>query len=164
MKKFLILILFCSNAAFAQQMVRSGTIYSEHPYLTVVRRFARQYGQVNPDDMAQLYADTTHFYSARYSLSPKGASLNDAKKSWQDIIDNWQDVKMVLTKQPEGFEYTRNQVFIVQSHWSFSVVNKKTNKTASIEIFMIDEFNDAGKIAIQREYYDPTPLLEAMKP
>ncbi|MBS1528087.1 MAG: hypothetical protein JST19_20745 [Bacteroidetes bacterium] len=174
MKKFLLLIAFCSNAAFAQQMVKAGTIYSEHPYIIVVKRFARQYGQVNPDDMAQLYADTVHFYGmTRYNadtsrlaknLPLKGQPIGEAKKGWMDIISNWQDVKMTLIGQPEGYEYYRNPVFVVQSRWLLTMTNKKTKKTAYLELQLFDEFNDAGKIAVQREYYDPTPLLIAMRP
>ncbi|HVS93360.1 MAG TPA: hypothetical protein VHE59_15080 [Mucilaginibacter sp.] len=174
MKKLLVLVAFLSSTAFAQQMVRSGTIYSEHPYIIVVKRFASQYGQVNPDDMAQLYADTAHFYGmTRYNpdtsrlvknLPAKGQLIEEAKKGWLDIINNWQNVKMTLIGQPEGYEYYRKPVFVVQSHWLLTMTNKKTKKAAVLELLLSDEFNDAGKIAVQREYYDPTPLLMAMRP
>jgi len=173
MKKLFFIVLLLSNTAFAQQMIKSGTIYSEHPYVGVVRRLATLYGQVNPDDLAQLYADTAHFYGmTRYNpdtsriaknLPAKAQLIADAKKGWQDIIDNWQDIKITIVGRPEGLEYFRNSAFVVQSHWQLTLVNKKTKKTAYVEMLLFDEFNDAGKISVQRGYYDPTPLLIAMK-
>ena len=174
MKKFLFLItMFCSNAAFAQQMIKSGIIYSEHPYIGVVTRLAKLYVQVDPDDMAQLYADTAHFYGmTRYSpdtvrmaklLPPKAKTLAEAKKGWQEVINNWENITMMNTQPSQGLEYNGSTSFTVQSWWVITMVNKKTKKFAQIEMVLFDEFNDAGKISRQLEYYDPTPLMVAAK-
>jgi len=44
-----------------------------------------------------------------------------------------------------------------------TLVNKKTGKTAAVEMVLFDMSNKDGKIAVQLEYYDPAQLMMAMK-
>lgn len=174
MKKLLFVLLLCSNTLFAQQMIKSGIIYREHPYIGVIQTLGKLYGQVDPESMAQLYADTAHFYGIiRYKpdtgrmsrlQSTKPKTLAEAKKGWQDLIDDWDGVTMVLARKPVGYEYTDNSSFTIQSWWLLTMMNKKTKKLAQVEMVLFDDFNDAGKISREMEYYDPTPLILAMKP
>ncbi|HVV53753.1 MAG TPA: hypothetical protein VHC47_00425 [Mucilaginibacter sp.] len=173
MKKLLLIIVLYTNTSFAQQMIRSGTVYSEHPYIGVVKRFASEYWQVNPADMAQLYAADAQFFGLAgvpadtprlsHGLPPKGSSLNEAIKSWQQMTDNWQNIKMTLAAPPQGYGYNDSPDFVVESHWIIGLTNKNTKKNAYIDLLLIDEFNDAGKIAVERQYYDASPLLAAAK-
>lgn len=173
MKKLLLIIVLYTNTSFAQQMIRSGTVYSEHPYIGVIKRFAREFWQVNPADMAQLYASDAQFYGLpgtvpdtsrmSHGFPPKGSSLSEAIKSWQGMLDNWQNVKMTLADPPQGHEYNGRPDFVVESHWIIRLTNKNTKKNAYINLLLIDEFNDAGKIAAESQYYDASPLLAAAK-
>jgi hypothetical protein len=172
MKKFLFIILLCSNAVFAQQK-QGGIIYTEHPFIGVVKQLAKLYAQGNPNGMAKLFADTVHFYgmtlykpdTARLAKSQKrpGKTLTEAKKGWQDIIDNWEGIKIVPTTPLIGLKYTASSSFKVQSEWLLTVTNKKTKKTAYVQIVLFDYFDGAGKISRQIEYYDPTPLILAAR-
>lgn len=172
MKKLLFLFAILSNAAFAQKMVKNGTIYKEHPYIEVIKKIAGLYEQGNADGMAKYYADTAHIFGmTRYNpdtglmtkhLMPKSKALVEAKAGWQTVIDNWDHIKMAPLSAPDGLAYA-DSPFTVQSWWLVTLVNKKTGKTAAVEMVLFDMFNKDGKIAVQLECYDPTPLVMAMK-
>jgi len=166
------MLLLLSNAAFAQRMVKNGTIYKEHPYIEVIKKLARLYEQGDVSGMAEYYADTVHVYGmTRYSpdtgliekhLLPKSKALTEAKVGWQEVIDNWENIKMTPLSPPDGLKYD-NAPFTVQSWWLLTLTNKKTHKTAVTEIVIFDLFNKDNKIAVQLEYYDPTSIIIASK-
>ncbi|MGN6639182.1 MAG: nuclear transport factor 2 family protein, partial [Mucilaginibacter sp.] len=166
MKKLLLAILLFSNAAFAQKGLKSGIVYNEHPYIETVKKIAALYEQGNADGMAKFYADTAHIYGmTRYDTSAMARhlvtmskSVKDAQAGWQQVIDNWSDIKMVPISQIQAVKFADEPV-TVQSRWLITMKNKKTNKTAAVEMVLFDQFNKDGKIATQKEYYDPTPLL-----
>lgn len=172
MKKIALILLLLSNAALAQRMVKNGTIYKEHPYIDIVKMLAELYEKGDANGMAKYYADTVHIYGmTRYSpdtglmekhLLPKSKALMEAKAGWQQVIDNWDNIKMTPLSPPDGLKYD-NSPFTVQSWWLLTLTNKKTKKTASTEMVLFDLFNKDHKIAVQLEYYDPTPLIMAMK-
>lgn len=68
MKKLLFIAFIISNTAFAQKMVKNGTIYKEHPYIEIVKKLAALYEHGDANGMAKYYADTAHLYGmTRYS-------------------------------------------------------------------------------------------------
>ena len=76
MKKLLILILVagCVNA-FAQKKVKSGTIYSEHPYIETMRRFAVTYEKQDTAAMGRFFADSAKIYGmTRYAVDTSKAA------------------------------------------------------------------------------------------
>lgn len=170
MKKLLLAILLFSNAAFAQKESKSGTVYNEHPYIETVKKIASLYEQGNAGGMAKYFADTAHLYGmTRYDTSAASRhlvtmskSVKDAQAGWQQIIDNWTEIKMVPVSPIQALKYPGEPV-TVQSRWLITMKNKKTNKAAAVEMVLFDQFNKDGKIAAQKEYYDPTPLLMAMQ-
>jgi hypothetical protein len=173
MKRLLLIILIaCSLPAFAQNKVKSGTIYSQHPYIEIVKQLAVLYEKGDAAGMEKLYADTAQVYGmTRYNVDttkvaqwsvPPPKRLSVAKAGWRDVFENWEQIKMRLIVPPEGLEHTGG-TFSVQSFWLFTLVNKKTKKVAKVEMVVFHVFNKAGKIATQVEFYDPTSLLAAMK-
>jgi hypothetical protein len=165
MKKLLVIILFISNAAIAQKIAQSGTVYKQHPNIETIRKLASLYEKGDADDMAKFYDAKVQFRGmGRYMPGPrsKTKSLEEAKAGWKDVINNWQNIKMTETREPEGVQST-GEPFTVQSWWVLSVVNKKTKKQAQIDMVLFDSFNKEGKIISQLQYYDPTPLMAAAK-
>lgn len=172
MKKIVLILLLLSNSAFAQKMVKNGTIYKEHPYIDIIKKLAGLYEKGDASAMTAYYADTVHLYGmTRYSpdtglmekhLLPKSKALMEAKAGWQQIIDAWENIKMTPLSPPDGLKYD-SAPFTVQSWWLLTLTNKKTHKTAATEMVLFDMFNKDGKIAVQLEYYDPTALVMAMK-
>src|SRR6185503_21100966 len=112
MKKIAIILLLLSNAAFAQRMVKNGTIYKEHPCINIVKMLAGLYEKGDANGMAKYYADTVRIYGmTRYSpdtglmeknLLPKSKALMEAKAGWQQVIDNWDNIKMTPLSPPDG--------------------------------------------------------------
>lgn len=166
------MLIACSVSAFAQKKVKNGIIYKEHPYIEIVKQVAAMYERGDTAAMAMLYADSAQVYGmTRYSVDtskvaqwsvPPSKGLAGAKAGWQQVFDNWEQIKMRMIGVPEAMAYD-DSPFSVQSFWLFTMVNKKTKKVAKVEMVLFVLFNKAGKIATQIEFYDPTSLIAAMK-
>jgi hypothetical protein len=160
MRNFLIvLFILLAGSSFAQAPKKNGIIYKEHPYITIVNNSTNLFIKQDWTGLAKLYADTAIFYDP---TSPKKISLADQKKGWAAIAKDWGQIKIVKVGYPDGLEYDKD-LFTVQSWWTVTTVNKKTKKTAKFHLVQFDEFNKAGKIAVEIAYYDQTPLIDASK-
>ncbi|HEY9000418.1 MAG TPA: nuclear transport factor 2 family protein [Mucilaginibacter sp.] len=159
MKKLLIAaFILLSCGVFAQEQ-KNGTIYKEHPYITVVNNSFDLFLKQDWSGLANLYADTAKFYDPS---SSKPYSLADEKKGWAGIYNDWEQITVTKQGYPDGLQYDKDP-FTVQSWWTVTCVNKKTKKTAKFYMVQFDEFNKDGKIDMELAYYDQTPLIEASK-
>ncbi|HEY8782450.1 MAG TPA: nuclear transport factor 2 family protein [Mucilaginibacter sp.] len=172
MKKLSLIILICSNTAFAQNAMKKGITYKQHRYIEIIKQLAVLYEKGDVDAMAKVYADTARIlgmtrYNPDTSRSGKSAQVNgksvaQAKAGWKNIFENWEGIKMRLIEDPDGLDYA-GAPFKVQSSWKLTLVNKRTKKAATTEIILFDWFNKDGKIACQTEYYDPASFIAAMQ-
>lgn len=165
MKKLLIALLFISNVAFAQKTSQSGIIYTKHSDIEVVRKLAALYEKGDADGMARFYDDKAQFIGmGRYvtGTTPRSRTLTEAREGWQNVINNWNDLKMTESQPPVALEYS-DGALVVQSWWTISLINKKTGKKATVDMVLFDEFNKEGKIVNQRQYYDPNQMIDAAK-
>jgi len=158
-KLFILAFTLLAGTSFAQEMQKNGTLYKEHPYITIVNNSMASFLKQDWDGMAKLYSDTVKFYDPS---SPKAYGLTDAKKGWLDVYNGWEQITVTKQGYPDGLQYDKDP-FTVQSWWSISAVNKKTKKTAKVYMVQFDEFNKDGKIAREFSYYDQTPFIEAGK-
>jgi hypothetical protein len=156
---FIVLFVLLAGSTFAQAPKKNGTIYKDHPYITIVNKSTDLFVKQDWAALAKMYADTAIFYDP---TSPKKISFADQKKGWAAIAKDWGQIKIVKVGYPDGLAYDKDP-FTVQSWWTVTAVNKKTKKTAKFQIAQLDEFNKAGKIAVEIAYYDQTPLIEASK-
>jgi len=165
MKKLLIAIVFISNAVYAQKMSQTGIAYKHHPDIETMRKLAALYEKGDADGMARFYDDKVQFIGmGRYvvGVPPKNRTLAEAKEGWKNVIDHWDDLKMTEALPPVALQYN-NGSLVVQTWWELTMVNKKTQKPAHVEMVLFDEFNKEGKIIAQRQYYDPIPMIDAAK-
>ncbi|WP_114940014.1 nuclear transport factor 2 family protein [Mucilaginibacter endophyticus] len=160
MKNLLIVLLvLLAGGTWAQAPKKNGIIYKEHPYITIVNKSNDLFIKQDWAGLAKLYADTAIFYDP---TSTKKISFAEEKKAWAAIAKDWGDIKIVKVGYPDGLQYDKDP-FTVQSWWTITTVNKKTKKTAKFHLVQFDEFNKAGKIAVEIAYYDQTPLINASK-
>ena len=158
-KLFILAFTLIAGSAFAQNTQKNGTIYKEHPYITVVNSSMDLFSKQDWDGLSKLYADTVKFYDPS---SPKAINLADEKKGWAAIYNDWEQITITKQGYPDGLQYDKDP-FTVQSWWAITSVNKKTKKTAKFYMVQFDEFNKDGKIDMELAYYDQTPLIEASK-
>jgi hypothetical protein len=161
MKKLLFIVLvIVSIQAMAQAPVKNGTIYKDHPYITMVKQISDLFLKHDTTALAKFYADTVKFYDS--PQPERGYTLKEAKADWKRLYEEW-DIKEIKQRgYPDALEYTSDP-FTVQSWWSITAVNKKTGKTAKFEEVIFDEFNKAGKISRELSYYDATAIIAATK-
>jgi hypothetical protein len=156
-KLFIVVLVACSAAAFAQSPQKNGTIYKQHHLIDVSNSLMDLYQKGDVEGMAKLYADTAKFYSP---MSDKPSTLVEEKEHWKQIFNDWGDIKLKVQGYPDGLDYTK-EGFTVQSWFGFSAVNKKTQKTAKSNMVLFLSFNKAGKITTDIIYYDPSPMMAA---
>ena len=161
MKKLLtIAFMAFTVSSFAQTVVKNGTIYKEHPYITIVNDLTAAFAKGDTTAVIKYYADTAKFYD---SSSPKKMTLAQTRADWQRLFANWDQITIKAMGYPDGLEYTSDP-FTVQSWWVVTGVNKKTKKTVKFYQVIFDMFNKDGKIAVESSYYDTSGIIEAMKP
>jgi hypothetical protein len=161
MKKLLtIAFMALTVSSFAQTVVKNGTIYKEHPYITAVNDLTAAFAKGDTTAVIKYYADTAKFYD---SSSPKKFTLAQVRADWQRLFANWDQITIKAMGYPDGLEYTSDP-FTVQSWWVVTGVNKKTKKPVKFYEVIFDLFNKDGKIAVESTYYDTSAITEAMKP
>src|ERR1700743_2985200 len=78
MRKLLtIALLTLSVSAFSQGMVKNGTIYKQHPYITTVLRLNALFAKGDTVGVAGFYADSARFIDASNPMRP--SNLKQAK-------------------------------------------------------------------------------------
>ena len=161
MKKLVTIALMAfSVTSFAQGVVKNGTIYKEHPYITIVNNLNAAFAKGDTTTVIRYYADTAAFYD---SSAPKKITLAQARADWQRLFANWDQITIKAMGYPDGLEYTSDP-FTVQSWWVITGVYKKTKKPVKFYEVIFDLFNKDGKIAVESSYYDTSGIIEAMKP
>jgi ketosteroid isomerase-like protein len=161
MKKLLtIAFMALTVSSFAQTVVKNGTIYKEHPYITAVNDLTAAFAKGDTTAVIKYYADTAKFYD---SSSPKKMTLAQTRADWQKLFANWDQITIKAMGYPDGLEYSSDP-FTVQSWWVVTGVNKKTKKAVKFYQVIFDLFNKDGKIAVESSYYDTSGIIEAMKP
>jgi hypothetical protein len=161
MKKILLpALMLLSASTFAQSIVKNGTIYKEHPYITALKTEVADFTKGDTLGAASFYADTAKFAD---SPEPKNIyTLKQARAGWQRIFADWTITSVKQVGYPDGLEYASDP-FVVQSWWEITVVNKKTQKTAVFDQVLFDYFNKDGKISFEGSYYDQGSLIAASK-
>src|ERR1700744_3391644 len=159
MRKLLtIALLTLSASAFSQGMVKNGTIYKQHPYITTVLQLNSLFAKGDTVGVAKFYADSARFIDATNPMKP--SNLTQAKATWHDIATNWNIISMKQIGYPDGLEYDSSP-FVVQSWWEVTTVNRRTQKKVTFEQVVFDSFNKDGKIISELSYYDTMALVGA---
>lgn len=161
MKRLLTIgLLALSATAFGQGVVKNGTIYKEHPYITAVIQMNALFMKGDSIGAAKFYADSARFIDATDPMKP--TSLKQAISNWHAIFENWDQISIKQIGYPDGLAYDSDP-FTVQSWWEVTAVNKKTQKKATFEQVIFDTFNKDGKISSELSYYDTSAIVAAMK-
>ena len=137
MKRLLtIALLALSASAFSQGVVKNGTIYKQHPYITAVLQLNASFAKGDTIAVAKFYADTARFIDATNPMKP--SNLAQAKATWHDILLNWDFVSIKQIGYPDGLEYA-NDPFTVRkrkrkrllSKWYLIVLTKQAKSLRS---------------------------------
>src|SRR5258708_17909196 len=106
MKKLLtVAFTLLACCAFAQTAQKNGTIYKEHPYITVINNSNDLFLKQDWDGLAKLYSDTVKFYDPS---STKPSNLTDAKKGCAGIYAGCEQITVTKQGYPDGLQYTKD--------------------------------------------------------
>jgi len=161
-KIFITLFSLISISSIAQKPVKNGTIYKEHPYITIINNNTDLLSKQDLTKWAESFADTVKFYNPM-NYGSKPLNLEELKQHIDLFLNDWSDISFTKQKgsYPDAFEWANDGGFKVQSYWLQSQTNKKTGKIAKFNYIQMDEFNKNGKIVEEKFYYDPTSLIDA---
>jgi ketosteroid isomerase-like protein len=152
MKKFfaIIALFTASGAAFGQQE-ENGTIYIRHPNIDAVHNTVKAYLGKDAATLKMLYADTARWWA---SGMPRSVPIAEAMKLWMADYDVYDSISQKQVGYPDYLHYKDQDAKVVQSWWTLSGKSKKTGEWVRVPMFVLDDFNEDGKIIRESIYGD----------
>ncbi|MEJ7740193.1 MAG: nuclear transport factor 2 family protein [Chitinophagaceae bacterium] len=152
MKKFLVTIglFLVANTAFCQQE-ENGIIYIKHPNIDAVHKTVKAYLGKDMAAMKMLYSDTARWWA---SGMPKSIPIAEAMKLWMTDFEVYDSVDQKQVGYPDYLHYKDADSKTVQSWWTMSGKSKKTGEVVRVPMFVLDDFNEDGKIIRESIYGD----------
>jgi hypothetical protein len=157
MKKIISAALFilAVSYSFAQDVKKNGTIYINHPYISVVTKTVDAYLKNDVAASAAAYSDTAKFWASGLK---KLLTMKEALATWPDDFKKYDSVSQKPVGYPDYLEYDKDNARVVQSWWVWSGKSKKTGEWVHIRFTQFDDFNKDGKIVMEQAYGDFTPF------
>jgi Domain of unknown function (DUF4440) len=152
MKKIFVIIglFLAAGTAFCQQE-ENGIIYIKHPNIDAVNKTVKAYLQKDMAAMKTLYSDTAKWWA---SGMPKSIPIAEAMKLWMTDFDVYDSINQKQVGYPDYLHYKDADSKIVQSWWTMSGKSKKTGEVVRVPMFVLDDFNEDGKIIRESIYGD----------
>jgi hypothetical protein len=136
----------------------NGDIYNHHEYINTVRRMVHAL-EFKDIEKAFSFFDK----NARFSDidSPRGEfrSVDEEKSNFEGFLKNFDIRSVDVNGYPDYLNYDEGDSKVVQSWWTFRVTRKSDKKKIDLPVFLINYFNDEGKMVSERAYYSQK-LLE----
>lgn len=138
---------------------KNGEIYNHHENINSVRKMMAAYEHKDFDKAYLYYDDEVKFID---NNMPVGSSftLAQQKANDQKMLNAFDILGIEVTGYPDYLHYELGDQRVVQSWWTFHLQRKSDKKKIDLPVFIIDNFNEKGKITSELIYYGEK-LLEA---
>ena len=152
MKKFFVFIgLFLAAGTSFCQQEENGIIYIKHPNIDAVQKTVKAYLEKDMATMKMLYSDTARWWASGMT---KSIPIAEAMKMWMSDFDVFDSINQKQFGYPDYLHYKDEDAKTVQSWWTMSGKSKKTGEVVKVPMFMLDDFNEDGKIVRESIYGD----------
>tara|TARA_R110000868_G_scaffold11389_2_gene55795 strand:- start:24606 stop:25613 length:1008 start_codon:yes stop_codon:yes gene_type:complete len=158
MKKALLIVMMGTTLITYAQKKANGTIYVEHPAITVVEAMTKAFVSGDENKVASYLADDFKSFSGT-NQADKGsdkASFLKSVKNWKDNID-YLSIKRSTGAYPDALEYTddnQKDVVWVQTWEDVKGVHKKTGVKIDMPVHKLFVVNKDKKIKSIMTYSD----------
>ena len=138
---------------------KNGEIYNHHENINSVRKMMSAYEHKDFSKAYLYYDEEVKFID---NNRPIGSSLTltQQKANDQKMLEAFNILRIEITGYPDYLHYELGDQRVVQSWWTFHLQRKSDKKNIDVPVFIIDNFNDKGKITSELVYYSEK-LLEA---
>jgi hypothetical protein len=138
---------------------KNGDIYNHHEYINSVRKMIGAFANHDLEKSYSYYDEKALFYDNNLG-NDKSFTLTEQKANDKKLFESFNLVSIDVTGYPDYLHYELGDQRIVQSWWNFTLERKADKKKIVLPMFLIDNFNDKGKITSEIMYYGEK-LLEA---
>jgi uncharacterized protein (TIGR02246 family) len=152
MKKLFVFIglVLAAGTSYCQQE-ENGVIYIRHPNIDAVNNSVKAYLGKDMATMKALYSDTARWWASGMT---KSIPIAEAMKMWMSDFDVFDSITQKQFGYPDYLHYKDEDAKTVQSWWTMSGKSKKTGEMVKVPMFMLDDFNEDGKIVRETIYGD----------
>ncbi len=139
------------RASFATR--ENGTIYNHHDYINHVRRMM---GALENHDMEKFYSyydEKASFRNIHMPVGSESITLEEDKNGMKEMMENFEITGVDVQGYPDYLNYGLGNAKVVQSWWKLRMTRKSDDKKIEMPLFLIQDFNDEGKITGENAYY-----------
>jgi ketosteroid isomerase-like protein len=134
----------------------NGTIYNHHDNINSVRRMMAALENNDMDKFYSFFDENAMFRNIHMPSETKGMTLEEEKEGMKKMMENFEFVSIDVQGYPDYLNYELGNAKVVQSWWKLKMKRKSDNKIVELPLFLINNFNDEGKISSEIAYYSLT--------
>lgn len=130
----------------------NGVIYNNHENINTVRKVMGHLEHGNAEEGFSYFEENARF---THLDLPAGESLTleEEKAGYKQMLENWTIESIDVVGYPDYLEYELGDSRVVQSWWNVRMTRKSDGKKVVLPLMFTHDFNDEGKITIERGYY-----------
>lgn len=136
----------------------NGTIYNHHENINTVRKAVYAFENSDLDKAFSFYTEDATFFNINDD-SNKPDSRDNVKAIRGKFLEDFKVKAIEMVGYPDYLEYELGNGRSVLSWWNFHLIRKADKKEIVLPVHLNDDFDEDGKIASERVYFNGA-LLE----
>lgn len=137
----------------------NGTVYNHHDYINSVRRMMAALENHDMDTFYSFFSEDATFSSIHMAPGTKGHTLEEEKEGMKEMMENFEITAIDVQGYPDYINYEMGDAKVVQSWWKVRMTRKSDKKKIVFPLFLINNFNEEGKITGEIAYYSQTLMM-----
>jgi uncharacterized protein YkuJ len=138
----------------------NGEIYNHHENINSVRKMIHAFEHKDFTKAYSFYDEKATFTDINNPDISKEFTIAEQKANDKRLFDNFELVSIDQVGYPDYLHYELADSRAVFSWWNFRLIRKSDKKNIVLPMFLIDNFDDKGKIISEIMYYSEK-ILEA---
>ena len=134
-----------------------GTIYNHHENIKTIREMMSSFENKDYDRSYSFYDEKATFSDINRDSS-KTLNLTEQKAQDKKLLMDFILVAIDMVGYPDYLHYELGNSKVVLSWWNFRLVRKSDKKEITMPLFLLDNFDDKGKIVSEIAYYSAKML------
>ena len=137
----------------------NGTVYNHHNYINTVRRMVAALENHDMDTYYSFFAEDATFSNIHMAPGTKGHTLEEEKEGMKKMMEDFEITAIDVQGYPDYINYEMGDAKVVQSWWNVRMTRKSDKKKIVFPLFLINDFNEDGKITGEIAYYSRSLMM-----
>ena len=137
----------------------NGTVYNHHDYINSVRRMMAALENHDMDTFYSFFAEDATFRTIHMAPGTKARTLEEEKGGMKEMMENFEITAIDVQGYPDYINYEMGDAKVVQSWWNVRMTRKSDKKKIVFPLFLINDFNEDGKITGEIAYYSQSLMM-----